>query len=68
MSTVDFSVFLVEMFNSSSCKEQASEEHERKAGILSATNSLHPQNNISGPGKRRQALKIVQLDLKASGL
>lgn len=43
-----FLLFLVAGFSSSPCKEQASEEHEGKAGIIPGTSSLHlPQNNKS---------------------
>lgn len=59
-------VVLTEKFSSSSCKEQASEEHERKAGIISGNSLL--QNNISALGKREHALRIVGLDLNVSGL
>lgn len=51
-------VFLREKFSSSSCKEEAPEEHERKAGIKSGTSSVYLWKNNVSSWQKQTFLKL----------
>lgn len=51
-------VFLREKFSSSSCKEEAREEHERKAGIKSGTSSVYLWENSVSSWQKQTFLKL----------